>query len=72
MWIKADKSRNQYKINPPQYKEILHKITKKYKSDQNNIVDQINKYSYNFTNKLGKLNRKMHGLGLCLRIINKT
>ena len=24
MWIKADKSRNLYKIDPPQYKKILH------------------------------------------------
>ena len=65
MWIKADKSRNLYKIDPLLYKKILHdKITEKYKSDQDNIIDQINKDTYNFTNKLniknklGKLNRK--------------
>ena len=64
MWIKADKSRNLYKTDPPQYKKILHKITVKYKLDQDNNVDQINKYTYNFTNKLniknklGNLNRK--------------
>ena len=65
MWIKADKSRNLYKIDPPQYRKILHdKITGKYKLDQNNIVDQINKDTNNFTNKLNiknklnKLNRK--------------
>ena len=47
------------------YKEILHdKITEKYKSDQDNVIDQNNKDGCNFTNKLniknelGKLNRK--------------
>ena len=65
MWIKADKSRNLYKIDPIQYKKISNKITEKYKLDQNNIIDQINKDTYNFTNKLniknkiGKLNRKI-------------
>ena len=65
MWIKADKSRNLYKTDPPLYKKILHnKITEKYKLNQDNIIDQTNKDSYLFTyklnikNKLGKLNRK--------------
>ena len=40
MWIRADKSRNLYKIDPPQYRKILHnKILEKYKLNQNNIVD---------------------------------
>ena len=31
MWIKADESRNLYKIDPPIYKKILDdKITEKY------------------------------------------
>ena len=45
MWIKANKSRNRYKIDPLQ-------ITEKFKFDQNNIVDQINKDTCLFTNKL--------------------
>ena len=53
MWIKANKSGNLYKIDPPLYEKILHdKITEKYKLDQDNIIDQINQDSYIFTNKL--------------------
>ena len=48
---KADKSRNLYRIDPLLFSEILHKITEKYKLDQNNMVDQINKDTSNFTNK---------------------
>ena len=65
MWIEADKSRNIYKNDLPLYRKILHdKITEKCKLDQNNIVDQINKDTCNFTkkinveNRLSKLNRK--------------
>ena len=45
-------------------KTLHNKITEKNILDQNNVVDQINKDSYNFTNKLniktkfGKLNKK--------------
>ena len=40
MWIKADKSRNLYKIDPIQYKKILHdKVTEKYKLDQDIIIN---------------------------------
>ena len=74
MWIKDDKSRNLYKIDPLLYKKILHdKITEKYKLY---IIDQINNDTYNFTNKLNiknklnKVNRKMHIL--FLRIIDRT
>ena len=53
MWIKADKSRSQYKIDPPQYQKILHdKITEKYELDKDNIIDQNNKDTYNFPNRL--------------------
>ena len=58
MWIKTDKSRNLHKIDQLLYKKILHdKITEKYKLDQNNIVNQINKDTYNFTNKLNIENK---------------
>ena len=65
MWFKTDKSRNQYKIDPSLYMKILHnKIIKKYKLDDDNTDYQINRDTYNFTNKLniknklGKQNRK--------------
>ena len=64
MWMKGNKSRDLYKIDPQLHKKILHdKITEKYRLDQDNISDQINKGIYNFTNKfiknkLGKHNRK--------------
>ena len=65
IWIRADKSRNIYKIDLTQYRKILHnKITEKYKLDHDVIDYQINRDTYDFTNKLdienklGKLNRK--------------
>ena len=51
--IKADKSRNQYKIDPPLY----DKITEKYKWDQDNIIDETNKDTHIFTNKLNIKNK---------------
>ena len=40
-------------IKPIKYRKILYdKITEKYELVQNNIIDQINKDKYNFTNKL--------------------
>ena len=60
MWNRAD---NLYKIDPSQYRKILHnKITeKKYKLDRDDIDYQINRDTCNFTNRLNiknKLNRK--------------
>ncbi len=53
MWIKADKSRNIYKIDPSQYNNILkNKKTEKYKLDQDDINYQINKDASEFSNKL--------------------
>ena len=66
-----------YTIDPLLYRKILHdKITEKCKLDHDNVVDQIYKDTYNFTeklntkNKLGKLNRKY--AYIILRIINRN
>ena len=55
IWIKADKSRNIYKISPSKYNKILH--DKMNKIDNMNTVNKINKDTIKFTNKL---NEKMH------------
>ena len=42
IWVRADKSKNMYKIKPSKYQEILkNKITDNYKIDYNNTIDQI-------------------------------
>ena len=57
MWIKANKSRNLYKINPLQYIKILqNKITEKYKLDYDNTECQINNDTYKLTNSISKIN----------------
>ena len=44
IWVRADKSRNMYKVEPSKYQEILNnKITDDYKIDKDNTIDQINK-----------------------------
>ena len=65
MWIKADKSRNLYKIDPPRDKKILQnkKKSEKYKLDLDNIINQINKY--NQTSDISTLN------GSSLKLVNK-
>ena len=51
--VRADKSRNMYKIEPSKYQEILNnKITDNYKIDNDNTIDQINKDTCNFASKL--------------------
>ena len=43
IWVRADKTRNIYKINPSNYHEILkNKITDTYKTDYNDTISQIN------------------------------
>ena len=45
--MRADKSKNMYKIEPSKYQEILNnKITDNYKIDNDNTIDQINKDTY--------------------------
>ena len=40
IWVRADKSRNMYKIEPSKYQEILNnRITDNYKIDKNNTID---------------------------------
>ena len=65
IWVKADKSRNMYKVEPSKYQEILNnKITDNYKIDKDNTIDQINKDTCNFASKqhindrLGKFQKK--------------
>ena len=53
IWLRADKSRNMYKVEPSKYQEILNnKITDDYKIDKDNTIDQINKDTCNFSRKL--------------------
>ena len=53
IWVRADKSKNIYKIKPSKYQEILkNKITDNYKIDYNDTIDQINKDTCNFARKL--------------------
>ena len=41
IWVRAEKSRNMYKIQPSKYKEILNnEITDNYKIDKDNTIDQ--------------------------------
>ena len=65
IWIKADKSRNIYKIEPFEYNGILYnKIIKTYKINNNDTINDINNDTGRLTNKLkikdklGKLNSK--------------
>ena len=62
--MRANKSKNVYKINPSNYHKILKdKITDTYKIDHNDIISQIND-TLKFANKLriedrlGKFNMK--------------
>ena len=53
IWVRADKSKNMYKIKPSKYQEILkNKITDNYKIDYNNTIDQIIKDTCSFASKL--------------------
>ena len=53
IWVRADKSRNMYKVEPSKFQEILNnKITDNYKIDKDNTIDQINKDTCNFASKL--------------------
>ena len=53
IWVRANKSKNMYKIKPSKYQEILkNKITDNYKIDYNNTIDQINKDTCSFASKL--------------------
>ena len=52
IWIKADKFLNIYKINPSEHNKILHnEITELHKIDKD-TVNQINKSTAKFANKL--------------------
>ena len=66
IWVRADKSRNIYKINSSNYHKILkNRITNTYKIDHNDTISQINDDTLKFTNKLhiedrlGKFNMKV-------------
>lgn len=67
LWIKADKSKNFYKIKPSEYdKIVIHKITSSYKKDKDNsTISSINEDICKFANKvvgvadrMGKFNMK--------------
>ncbi len=49
IWVRSDKSKNIYKIEPSKYQEILKsKITNNYKIDHNNTIEQIDKDTSKF------------------------
>ena len=51
--LRADKSKNIYKINPSNYHKILrNKITDIYKIDHNDTISHINDDTLKFANKL--------------------
>ena len=53
IWLRADKSKNMYKIKPSKYQGIRkNKITDNNKIDYNNTIDQINKDTCSFASKL--------------------
>ena len=52
IWVKADKSRNIYKISPLENDRISHKITDDNKIDYNNTITQINSDIAQFACKL--------------------
>ena len=53
IWVRADKSKNKYKIIPSKYKEILrNKISDNYKIDYKDTNCQINNDNCKFANKL--------------------
>ena len=53
IWVRADKSKNMYKIKPSKYHEFLrNKITDNYKTDYNDTIDQINNDTCKFASKL--------------------
>ena len=60
IWVRADKSKNVYKINPSKYQEIL----RNFKIDYKGTICQINNDTCKFANKLhiedrlGKFKRK--------------
>ena len=60
IWVKADRSRNIYKINPPNHHKILkNKLT--YKININDTISQIDDDTLKFANiedKIGKFNMK--------------
>ena len=59
--IKADKSRNIYKISPLEYKILHNKIMEMYKIDNEDTINQINEDTTKFANKLNikdKLEKK--------------
>lgn len=59
LWIKADKSKNFYKIKPSEYdKLVTDKITSFYKKDKdNNTLSSINEDICKFANKFGVADR---------------
>ena len=54
--MRADKSKNMYKINPSKYQEILrNKITDNYKIDYKDTICQINNNTCKFANCYGEI-----------------
>ena len=59
IWVRADKTRNIYLINPSEYIRILQdKVTNNYKLDHEDSISQINRDTNTFASKL-KINDKM-------------
>ena len=53
IWVRADKSKYIYKINPSNYHKILrNEITDTYKTDHNDTISQIIDDILKFANKL--------------------
>ena len=53
IWVRADKLRNIYKINPSNYHKILrNEMTDTYRMDYNDSISQINNDTLKFAHKL--------------------
>ena len=65
IWVRADKSKNIYKIRPDEYQNLLlNKISNSYRLDYNNTLSKINEDTAKFANKfnisdrIGKMAKK--------------
>ena len=78
IYVRADKSKNKYKISPNEYELILNNnVPNSYKIDHNNTLALFNSDKAKFTSKLqtkdriGKLKEK-NALTFYLRNISRT
>ena len=55
VFVKADKSRNFYKLEAAKYNQLLHDITKTYKKAENTQLNKIDEKAKTITEKLRRL-----------------